>query len=78
MDQRFSFFVLEKYRLKLQQGPRSFDDDEIGNEKVLLPNKLGRLLRHMVSWIIVSSKVPKKTDGVLMNAKRRTNQSYTD
>jgi hypothetical protein len=78
MDQRFSFFVLEKYRLKLKQGAGSFYEDDIGSEKVLRPNKLRRLMRHIVTWIIASSKVSKKTDGVLMNAKRTTNQSYTD
>jgi hypothetical protein len=78
MDQRFTVFVLEKYRLKLKQGARSFYEDEIENEKARRPNKLGSLMRHMVTWIIASSKAPKKTEGVLMNAKRTTNQSYTD
>ena len=73
MDQRFSFFVLEKYRLQLQQGARSFDEDDSENEKVFRPNKLMRSLRYIVTWIIASSKLPKKTDDVLT-----TNQSYID
>ena len=78
MDQRFSVFFLEKYRLELQRGARSFYEDEIGSEKVLRPNKLRRLVSHILTWIIASAKVLKKKDSSLMNPKKITNQSYID
>jgi hypothetical protein len=78
MDQRFSVFILEKYRLELQRGARSFHGDEISSEKVLRPNKLRRLMSHIVTWILASSQVLKKKDSSLMDPKRITNQSYMD
>jgi hypothetical protein len=78
MDQRFSVFFLEKYRLELQRGARSFYEDEIGSEKVLRPNKLRRLMSQLVTLIIASLKVLKKKDNISMNPQRTTNQSYID
>ena len=78
MDQRFSIFILEKYRLQLQRGARTIYEDEISSEKVLRPNKLRRLMSHIVTWILASSKVFKKKDSILMDPKRITNQSYMD
>ena len=78
MDQRFSIFSLERKRLELQRGARPFYEDEISNEKVLRPNKLGRLLSHIVTGIIASSKMLKKKDRILKNPKRITNQSYIE
>ena len=73
MDQRFSAFFLEKYRLALQQGARSLYEDEISSEKVLRPNKLRRLISHIVAGIIASSKMLQKKDSSLENPKRITN-----
>jgi hypothetical protein len=78
MDQRFSAFFLEKYRLALQRGARSFYEDEISSEKVLGPNKLRRLMSRMVSGIMASSKMLKKKESLLKNPKRITNQSYME
>lgn len=78
MDQRFSVFSLEKYRLELQRGARSFYEDEISNEKVLRPNRLRRLMSHIVTGIIASSKMLKKKDRILKNPKGITNQSYVE
>ena len=78
MDQRFSAFFLEKYRLALQRGGRPFYEDGISSEEVRRPDKLRRLMSHIVTGIIASSKVLKKKDGVLKNPERITNQSYID
>lgn len=78
MDQRFSVFSLEKYRLQLQRGARSFYEDEISSEKVLHPNKLRRWMSQIVTGIIASSKMLKKKDSILKNPKRTTNQSYIE
>lgn len=78
MDPRFSLFLLEKYRLELQRGARSFYEDEISNEKVLRPNKLRRLMSYIATGIIASSKMLKKKDSILKNPKRITNQSYNE
>ena len=78
MDPRFSLFLLEKYRLELQRGARSFYEDEISNEKVLRPNKLRRLMSYIVTGIIASSKVLNKKDSILKNPKRITKQSYVE
>ena len=75
MDQRFSVFFLEKYRLQLQRGARSFYDDEISSENVLRPNKLRRWMSQIVTGIIASSKMLKKKDSILMDPKRITNQN---
>jgi len=74
MDQRFSVFSLEKYRLELRRGARSFYEEEV-SEKVLRPNKLRRLMSHIVTWLMVSSKMLKKKDSILMRSKRITNQN---
>ena len=73
MDQRFSVFFLEKYRLQLQRGARSFYEDEISSENVLRPNKLRRWMSQIVTGIIASSKMLKKKDSILKNPKRITN-----
>ena len=77
MDHRFSVFSLEKYRLGLQRGDRSFYEEEV-SEKVHRPNKLRRLMSHIVSGIIASSTMLKKKDSILKNPKRITNQSYME
>jgi hypothetical protein len=77
MDQRFSVFSLEKYRLQLQRGARSFYEDEISSEKVIRPNKLSHLMSHIVT-VIASSRMFKKKDGILENPQRITNQSYIE
>ena len=77
MDQRFSVFLIEKYRLELQQGARTSYEDEISGN-VHRPNKLMRLLGHIVTGITRSFKLLKKKDNVLMEPKRITNQSYIE
>ena len=77
MDQRFSAFFLEKYRLALQQA-RSLYENEISSEKVRRPNKLGRLISHIVARIIAFSQMLQKKDSRLENPKRITNQSYIE
>jgi hypothetical protein len=78
MDQRFSIFFLEKYRLKLQQGRRSSYEDEIGSEGVIRPNKLRQLLSQVVAWATTSSKVLKEKDSSLIDHKRINHQTYID
>ena len=78
MDPRFIAFFLEKYRLELQGGARSSYEDDISNEKVLHPNKLGRLMGRMVTWIIASSNVSKQKDKILMKPHRTTHQSCVE
>ena len=77
MDQRFSIFFLEKYRLTLQRGARSFYDEEVG-EKALRPNLLRRLMSHIVTWLMASSKMLRETDSSSVEPKRITNQSYIE
>ena len=77
MDQRFSIFFLEKYRLTLQRGARSVYEEEVG-EKVLRPNRLRRLMSHMVTWLVASSKMLRETDSSSVESKRVTNQSYIE
>jgi hypothetical protein len=76
MDQRFSVFFLEKSRLALQRGARSFDEEETMNEKVLRPNPLGQLLSYIVT--MASSKMLKKEESILMEPKGIINQSYIE
>ena len=78
MDQRFSAFFLEKYRLALQQEAWSLYENEISSEKVRRPNKLGRLISHIVARIIAFSQMLQKKDSSLENPKRITNQSYIE
>ena len=78
MDQRFSTFFLEKYRLTLQRGARAIYEDEISTEEVLRPNKLRRLMNQIFTGIIASAKLLKEKDSSLQNPKRITNQSYME
>jgi hypothetical protein len=74
MDQRFSAFFLEKYKLELQRGARSFYEDDISDENVIRPNRLRRLMSLIVTWIIASSKVPKQKDNIVMKPHGTTHQ----
>jgi len=78
MDQRFSVFSLEKYRLELQRGARSFYEDEISSENVPRPNKLRRLMSRIATWLMTPSKILKKKDSILVEPKRIKNQSYVE
>lgn len=76
MDQRFTVFILEKFRLQHQRGDRPIFEGEIHSEKVLDPNRLRQLISHIVTWILASPKLRKKKDSVLRHTKRTTRQSY--
>ena len=75
MDQRFSIFFLEKYRLQLQRGVRPSYEDEIQPIKMPGPNHLRQLISRLVT---ASSKRLKQKDSSLMPPQRTTNQSYSD
>ena len=77
MDQRLSNFLLEKNRLALQRGARSFYEEEI-SEEVLRPNKLRRFMSHIATWLMASSKMLKKKDSISMEPKGIPNQSYVE
>jgi len=77
MDQRFSVFLLEKFRLQLQRGTRPIFEAEIYREKVLSPSKSRQLISHIVTWILAFPKLQKKKDSILRHTKRTTRQSYS-
>ena len=77
MDQRFSIFSLERKRLELQRGARSFYEEEIG-EEVPRPNKLRRFMSHIATWLTASSKMLRKKDSISMEQKVITNQSSVE
>jgi len=78
MDQRFSHFFLEKYRLELQREARAFHEEAIKSEKVYCPNKAAQLITTGIARFIASFRKSGKSDDILIHPQRTTRQSYID
>jgi len=70
MDQRFSIFLLEKYRLELQQEARAFHEEEINSKKVYRPNRAAQSLVTSIARFITSTRKPDKKGDILIHLQK--------